>query len=168
MPGARAAIANRGRGSQARKVRKLILDPVTSARLARVRQHDTSVERVVRRVLHGLGLAFRTVNTELPGSPDIVNRSRRWAIYVHGCFWHAHGGCVRATVPKRNRRFWLEKLATNRARDRRKRRQLQALGYKALVVWQCETDDLVKLARRLRSELPMSARVTRLPTRPRP
>lgn len=144
-------VPNHGERTQART---LILDPATSRRLARVRQHDTSVERLVRRVLHGVGLRFRIVNKDLPGSPDIANRSRQWAIYVHGCFWHAHRGCLRATLPKRNRRFWLAKFYANRARDHRKARQLRRLGYKAVVVWQCETDDLLKLSRRLRREFP--------------
>jgi DNA mismatch endonuclease (patch repair protein) len=129
----------------------LLVDPATSARLGRIRQKDTSAERAVRRVLHAFGLRFRVRNRDLPGAPDAANRVRRWAVFVHGCFWHAHRDCYRATVPKRNREFWLEKFAANRARDVRALRALRRQGYLTLVVWECELDDPGKLARRLRS-----------------
>src|SRR5205809_7315516 len=113
-------------------------DPATSRRMARIRQRDTSAERLVCNCLRRLGLRFGTRNGDLPGSPDIANRSRRWAVFVHGCFWHAHPRCAKATVPKRNRSFWLEKFTDNRIRDRRVIRALRAKGYRALVIWQCE------------------------------
>src|SRR5688500_542986 len=103
------------------KTRDLILDEVTSKRLGRIRQADTAPEQTVRRALWALGLRFRRANRDLPGSPDIANRTAHWAVFVHGCFWHAHTGCSKATVPKRNRQFWLEKFAANRARDARVR-----------------------------------------------
>jgi len=129
----------------------LLVDPETSARLARIRQKDTAAEQAVRRVLHEFGLRFRIRNRDLPGAPDAANRARRWAVFVHGCFWHAHTGCYRATVPKRNRDFWVTKFADNRARDTRVLRALRRRGYRALVVWECELDDVEKLARRLRT-----------------
>src|SRR5439155_18738791 len=97
---------------------------------------DTSVERLVHDALRGLGLRFGTRNKDLPGSPDIANRSRRWAVFVHGCFWHGHPGCAMATIPKRNRSFWLGKFTDNRARDRRVVRTLRYMGYRILVIWQ--------------------------------
>jgi DNA mismatch endonuclease (patch repair protein) len=69
----------------------------------------------------------------------VANRRRGWAVFVHGCFWHAHAGCPRATLPKRNRQFWVDKLAANRRRDERSLRDLRQLGYRTLVVWECET-----------------------------
>ena len=128
----------------------LQVDPETSARLGRIRQKDTAAEQAVRRVLHDLGLRFRIRNRDLPGAPDAANRARRWAVFVHGCFWHSHAGCYRATVPKRNREFWLEKFAANRARDLRVARELRRRGFHVTVVWECELDDGEKLARRLR------------------
>jgi DNA mismatch endonuclease Vsr len=128
----------------------LLVDPATSARLARIRQKDTAAEQAVRRVLRELGLRYRVRNRDLPGAPDAANRARRWVVFVHGCFWHSHAGCYRATVPKRNRDFWLTKFADNRARDLRVLRALRRRGYRALVVWECELDDVEKLARRLR------------------
>lgn len=127
----------------------LTVDAATSARLARIRQKDTAAEQAVRRVLHELGLRFRVRNRDLPGAPDAANRARRWAVFVHGCFWHSHTGCYRATVPKRNREFWLAKFADNHARDRRVVRALRRLGYRAVVVWECEAQLPEKLGRRL-------------------
>jgi len=129
-------------------------DDDTSKRMARVRQRDTSIEELVRDGLRRFGLRFWTDNRNLPGSPDIANRSKRWAIFVHGCFWHAHERCPKATVPKRNRSFWLAKFAANRARDSRVVKELRSMGYRTLVIWQCEAENKEKLVRRLRVLLP--------------
>lgn len=85
------------------------------------------------------GIRFRTNCADLPGSPDLSNRRRRIAVFVHGCYWHHHTGCKYATVPKRNRAFWLAKLEANKRRDRRKARELRKLGFKVVTVWECET-----------------------------
>src|SRR5262249_13526924 len=121
----------------------LEVDPETSARLGRIRQHGTEPELVLREILRGLGVHYRTRNRRLPGSPDLANVSRRWAIFVHGCYWHHHKGCSRATVPKRNRAFWEAKFRQNRQRDARAIRQLRARGLRVLVFWEC---DLAKFA----------------------
>lgn len=118
--------------------RRLITDPETSARLGRIPQRDTEPELAVRRILYALGHRFRVKNRDLPGSPDIANRSRRWAVFVHGCFWHAHAGCPKATTPKRNREFWEAKLAANRARDERVVAELRAAGWRVETIWECE------------------------------
>jgi DNA mismatch endonuclease (patch repair protein) len=114
-------------------------DDATAARLGRIRQRDTAPELVVRRVLHKLGVRFRTSNRDLPGSPDIANRSRRWAVFVHGCYWHRHAGCRRATTPTRNRDFWVAKFEANVARDARSVAALIRIGYRVALVWECET-----------------------------
>jgi DNA mismatch endonuclease, patch repair protein len=121
--------------------RPLDVDPATSLRLSRVRQRDTSAEMLVRSMLHRLGLRFRVGGRGLPGRPDVANVSRAWAVLVHGCYWHAHAGCRRATVPKRNRAFWAAKFAANRSRDRRVLRQLRAMGIRPVVVWECEVEE---------------------------
>lgn len=131
------------RGSLSRKrfrrpSRGLVTDTDTSARLARIPQRDTGPELAVRQVAHALGHRFRVRNHDLPGSPDLANRRRRWAIFVHGCFWHAHAGCARATLPKRNRKFWEAKLAGNRARDQRAVEALERDGWRVVTVWECE------------------------------
>jgi DNA mismatch endonuclease Vsr len=117
-------------------------DPLTSARMRLVRQQGTSTELLVRRWLWNHGIRFTVRNRDLPGSPDLANRSRRWALFVHGCFWHGHEGCVRSRLPKRHTDFWRQKLAGNRERDSRKEEALRALGYRVFVVWGCEVDRL--------------------------
>ena len=123
-------------------------DSRTSRRLATIPQRDTSIERHVRRELFAMGLRFRTSNGDLPGSPDVANRRHRWAIFVHGCYWHHHDGCKRATIPTRNRNFWIEKFKGNRDRDQRAVAQLQELGYSCIVIWECEIKDRPAVARK--------------------
>ena len=104
-----------------------------------VRNTDTAPEIAVRRTAHGLGLRYRLHNRELPGKPDLV--FPRWGVclLVHGCFWHRHPGCPRATVPKTESEFWLEKLTKNVERDMRVKKQLESLGWQVATIWECET-----------------------------
>lgn len=102
-----------------------------------IRAKDTSPEIAVRRYLFSQGYRFRLHKRNLPGRPDIVFPRMKKAIFVHGCFWHAHG-CALANIPKSNRDFWLKKFNRNRERDQRKLDQLTALGWKVLVIWECE------------------------------
>jgi DNA mismatch endonuclease, patch repair protein len=133
-------------------------------RMKRVRQHDTAPEMAVRSLLHRAGLRFRLCPKDLPGRPDLANRRARWAVFVHGCFWHAHAGCHLATVPKSNRPFWIAKFAANRRRDARKVEALRDLGYNVAIVWQCELADRALLRRVLR-ELALHRRSTRTPSK---
>jgi DNA mismatch endonuclease (patch repair protein) len=132
----------------------LVVDAATSLRLSRVRQKDTSAERLVRSLLHRMGFRFRIGGKGLPGRPDVANVSRGWAVLVHGCYWHSHAGCRRATVPKRNRAFWRAKFEANQARDRRVLRDLRAIGIRPVVVWECEIEERPRVvAGRLRAAL---------------
>jgi DNA mismatch endonuclease Vsr len=126
---------------------RIVVDDETSARMGRVRQKGTKPELIVRRLIHELGHRYRVDNRDLPGSPDIANRTRGWAVFVHGCYWHRHRGCSKATTPTRNRAFWTDKFETNVARDQRAVRDLRSMGYETLVVWECERD--ATLRRRL-------------------
>ena len=139
-PTAGSSVAARERRIAKRTIGKhqLTFDRFTSRRMSVVRQRGTGPEVVIRAIVSRLGSRFRVENGDLPGSPDLANRSRRWVIFVHGCFWHAHSVCKQATVPKRNRGYWVDKLATNKARDVRATRQLRKLGYAVLKVWQCQ------------------------------
>lgn len=92
---------------------------------------------MVAGALRKLGLGYRKDVRNLPGSPDFANKSRRWAIFVNGCFWHRHRGCHRATTPTNNREFWLAKFAQNRKRDADAVRALRRRGYKVFIVWEC-------------------------------
>ncbi len=116
----------------------LQVDDATSARMARVRQKATKPELLVGKALRALGHHYRTHNRDLEGSPDFANRRARWALFVHGCFWHRHG-CSATTTPGRNREFWEAKFARNRARDQRAAEALAARGFRVLVLWECET-----------------------------
>ncbi len=120
--------------------------------MKRVRQRDTAPELKLRKLLTDAGLRYRVCPADPPGRPDIANKSKRWAIFVHGCFWHGHLDCRLAKVPANNRAFWEKKLQGNRDRDARKVAALEALGYRAVTVWQCELDD-PSVATRIRDAL---------------
>src|SRR5262245_20807056 len=123
---------------------------VTSARMRSVRQRDTTPELKLRSALFRRGLRYRIHLRELPGTPDIAFPRARVAIFVHGCFWHGHGGCPRATLPKSNTEFWREKLQANQLRDRTVCSRLKDIGWRVLQIWECELrDDLDKAARRV-------------------
>ena len=116
-----------------------------SALMGRIGSKNTAPELIVRRLLHSLGYRFRLHRKDLPGTPDIVLPARRKAIFVHGCFWHAHG-CRIGQPPKSRPEFWEPKLARNRARDEENSRDLEHAGWDVLTVWQCETKDKATLA----------------------
>ena len=131
----------------------LATDSARSALMRRVRQHGTPGEKRVAAVCREIGLAYRLNVRTLPGTPDLANKTHRWAIFVHGCFWHRHEGCAKSTMPKRNAAFWQEKLAANRRRDRAKTQALRRLGFTVLTIWECETVDAARIRRRLRRML---------------
>jgi DNA mismatch endonuclease (patch repair protein) len=128
-----------------------------SALMSRIRGKNTNPELIVRRLLHSLGYRFRLHRKDLPGKPDIVLPSRRIAIFVHGCFWHAHG-CKIGQPPKSRLEFWGPKLQRNRERDAQNIQALEALGWTALTIWQCETRDGAALEKLLIDELPRPVR----------
>lgn len=118
--------------------------------MARIRSSDTGPELKVRRLAHSMGLRFRLKRRDLPGSPDLIFPRHWLAVFVHGCFWHRHPGCVRATLPKSRVEFWTKKLEGNIARDRRDVCALEKLGWRVLVLWECELKDEGELRDRLR------------------
>lgn len=129
---------------------EIVTTPERSALMKRVRQTGTDLEQRVRQVLTALDARYRLNVRDLPGRPDIANKTRKKAIFAHGCFWHHHAACDRGRVPSRNREFWLEKLQGNVERDERKERDLKELGFDVLVLWECEIRDFAALERRLR------------------
>lgn len=120
-----------------------------SERMSRVRSKDTRSEMIVRRLVYGMGFRYRLHDAHLPGKPDMVFRSRRKVIFVHGCFWHRHKNCSLARMPKSRVNFWQEKLNGNRARDKRSQRQLEKMGWSVLVVWECELKGLDALQQKI-------------------
>ncbi|WP_295384633.1 very short patch repair endonuclease [uncultured Thiodictyon sp.] len=107
--------------------------------MSKVRGTNTLPEMRVRRALHSMDYRFRLHRPDLPGKPDIVLQKHRVCIFVHGCFWHSHPGCVRATTPESNGEFWAKKLAGNVERDRRSALELAEMGWRVCVIWECET-----------------------------
>lgn len=137
-------------------LRDIVDEQTRSRMMAAVGQQDTRAELAVRRLLHALGIRYRIRNRDLPGSPDIANRSSGWAVFVNGCFWHGHKNCRKtksttgARVPKTRADFWSVKLAANRKRDARRCMELRQLGYRVLIVWECDLFHTEELSTRLR------------------
>ncbi|WP_174975457.1 very short patch repair endonuclease [Burkholderia contaminans] len=119
-----------------------------SRNMAAVRSSNTKPEKVVRSILHGLGLRFRLHQKTLPGTPDIVLRRHTTVVLVHGCFWHGHD-CPRGKLPETRREFWLPKLQRNHERDLDNERRLLEQGWRVLIVWECELRKPDQLRRRL-------------------
>lgn len=119
--------------------------------MARVRGRDTKPEMIVRSLVHRLGYRFRLHRRQLPGNPDLVFQRHKKVVFIHGCFWHGHKGCLRATRPEANRSFWRRKLDGNIERDRDSLRKLRGLGWDVLVVWECETKKLDHVRSKLAS-----------------
>lgn len=109
-----------------------------SERMSRVRGKNSNPEMKLRRLVHGMGFRYRLHDGNLPGKPDMVFAGRRAVIFMHGCFWHRHHNCSLARIPKSRVGFWTEKLESNRKRDRRNRDKLKRLGWRVLVVWECQ------------------------------
>ena len=150
----RFSLVERARSNRAQALgsygdRLVTTTPYRSALMKRVRRKDTSLEQSVRRCLSRLGARYRLNVRDLPGRPDIANKSRHKAIFVHGCFWHYHEGCARGRIPKRNSEFWEEKLVRNRERDAEKSAALEARGFDVMTTWECEIGNEEELQWRL-------------------
>ncbi len=125
-------------------------DPaLRSAVMRAVKSRNTSPEMKVRALLRAIAPGYRVHRAELPGKPDIAYVGRKRAIFVHGCFWHGHDCARGARVPKANAAYWRAKIDRNRDRDGRNLESLQALGWRAMVVWECELKDEAALRARL-------------------
>lgn len=106
--------------------------------MSHVSGKETKLEMQVRQFLFSKGFRFRKNVKSLPGTPDIVLTKYKTIIFVHGCFWHGHEGCRKAHLPSTNVEFWQTKIERNKERDRRKIEELESLGWKVIIVWQCE------------------------------
>jgi len=109
-----------------------------SETMRRVQGKDTGPELTVRRMVYGMGFRYRLHVKALPGKPDLVFPARAKVIFVHGCFWHGHDCRAGLNRPSSNRRYWTPKLERNRRRDRVNRARLRRLGWRVLVVWECQ------------------------------
>ena len=106
--------------------------------MSRIRSKNTNPEKVVRALLHSQGYRFRLHRKDLPGKPDIVLKKYNTVILVNGCFWHQHKSCKRANIPKSNKEYWIPKIERNKKRDKRNIKEIKNLGWRVMVVWECE------------------------------
>jgi len=120
-----------------------------SENMRRIRSKNTLPELAVRRIVSALGYRYRLHGERLPGKPDLVFAGRRKAIFVHGCFWHQHRGCIDSHLPKSNRAYWKPKLQRNKQRDVSNKRQLTRLGWRYLVLWECQVKKTEAVSKRV-------------------
>ncbi|MDQ6707565.1 MAG: very short patch repair endonuclease [Acidobacteriota bacterium] len=121
-----------------------------SDNMRRIRSKDTSPEITVRKLVHGMGFRYRLHVARLPGKPDLVFARLKKIIEVRGCFWHQHNGCSDSRIPKSRIDYWAPKLARNIKRDRENERQLTALGWQVLTIWECELKSPASYTQRIR------------------
>ena len=124
------------------------MDSETRSRMmSNIRGKDTKPELTLRRALHARGLRYRLHVKDLPGRPDLAFPKFRAVVFVHGCFWHRHAGCAKATNPGTRVQFWREKFESNVKRDQRNSERLKIMGWRVHTVWECElTNRLVECA----------------------
>ncbi|WP_309938889.1 very short patch repair endonuclease [Aureibacter tunicatorum] len=110
--------------------------------MSKIRSKNTKPELVVRKKLHSMGFRFnlygRYKNTTLPGKPDIVLPRYKTVIFINGCFWHGHQNCKNFRLPKSNVFYWKKKIRNNILRDKKNYASLIELGWKVLIIWECE------------------------------
>ncbi len=124
-----------------------------SALMAKIGGKNTKPELIVRRTAHAMGYRFRLHRKDLPGRPDLIFPKYHLALFVHGCFWHRHHGCKKCTTPATRTDFWKAKFKANVERDERVRRELEALGWRVEVIWECETKNPSQIEMRLKQVL---------------
>ena len=106
--------------------------------MSKISGKETKPEILVRKYLFAHGLRYRKNVKKLPGKPDIVLPKYKTIIFVNGCFWHGHENCKKSALPATNTEFWKEKISANVIRDKKVFTELHSMGYKVLIIWQCE------------------------------
>jgi DNA mismatch endonuclease (patch repair protein) len=138
---------------------EIVMDTISPERrsenMRRIRGKDTKPELIVRRALFAMGYRYRLYGAKLPGKPDLVFAKQRKVIFVHGCFWHNHSQirCKIARFPKSNSEYWAEKFRRNVERDAARCAELRKMGWKVLVIWECQTESIQRQLRRIRGFL---------------
>jgi DNA mismatch endonuclease (patch repair protein) len=111
---------------------------VRSYNMSCIKGKNTKPEEIVRKYLFSKGFRYRKNDKRYPGTPDIVLPKYKTVIFVNGCFWHGHEGCKYYVVPKSNTEFWLKKINTNKQRDNRIIEELRTLGWRVVIIWECQ------------------------------
>ena len=109
--------------------------------MSRIRRKNTEIEIKVRKYLFSQGFRFRKNVADMPGKPDIVLSKYKTIIFIHGCYWHRHASCKNCTTPNTNREFWLKKFEKNIQNDSKHQQELEAAGWKVLILWECEIEN---------------------------
>ena len=121
--------------------------------MSRIKSGNTKPEIVVRSLLHNMGYRFRLHRKDLPGKPDIALPRYNSVIFVHGCFWHRHKECKNASNPKTKKTFWREKFKANVNRDRKVQKELKSMGWRILIIWECELAEVDSVINKLEDYL---------------
>lgn len=129
--------------------------------MSRIRSTNSKPEIIVRSLLHRMGYRFRLHRKDLPGKPDIVLPKYRTVIFVHGCFWHRHLNCKYAYTPKTRTDKWLRKFSKNTERDKNVKMQLEVLGWKVLIIWECQTKETEILKKNLKDNLTLTTQASK-------
>lgn len=111
---------------------------IRSYNMSQIRSTENKPETLVRKYLFSRGLRYRKNDKRYPGCPDIVLPKYKTVVFINGCFWHMHDGCRRSVLPSSNEEYWLPKLQKNRERDARNYEQLKEIGWRVIIVWECE------------------------------
>lgn len=109
-----------------------------SYNMSRIKGRKTKPEEIIAKYLFSQGFRYRRNVKKLPGTPDIVLKKYKTVIFVNGCFWHMHEGCKYFVWPKDNSEFWKNKLLANKERDEKEKKEIEELGWKVIVVWECQ------------------------------
>ena len=121
-----------------------------SRNMSAIKSKNTKPEIAVRKLLHSMGYRFRLHRKDLPGSPDIVLPKYKTVIFVHGCFWHRHENCKYTSTPKTRQEFWENKFNSNKKRDQKIQKEIIDLGWKFIIIWECETHNIQPLEEKIK------------------
>ena len=121
-----------------------------SRNMSAIKSKNTKPEITVRKLLHSMGYRFRLHRKDLPGSPDIVLPKYKTVIFVHGCFWHRHENCKYASNPKTRKEFWENKFKTNVKRDKEIQEKIKNIGWKSVVIWECEVRNIESIEEKIK------------------
>lgn len=109
-----------------------------SFNMSRIKGKNTKPEILVREFLYKNGFRYRLNYKKLPGKPDIVLPKYKTVIFVNGCFWHGHENCKDFVIPKTRTEWWLEKISGTKQRDLSKKQELESLGWRVKIIWECQ------------------------------